>query len=128
MQNVKNESAKLILSVLALPDDDIVVVVHQSSAAKGGLTYAAKHEVFTSFIGKNKAMVPIVLAGWQLARSLRAMSRQTYIVGRTLLSDEFRQCGKRAARFRITRASRMVNIDIAHASRPTKNIIICDVL
>ena len=128
MQNVKNESAKLLLSVLALPDDDIVVVVHQSSAVKGGLTYAAKHEVFTSFIGNNKDMVQIVLAGWQLARSLRAMSRQTYIVGRNLLSDEFRQCGKRAARFRITRASRMVNIDIAHASRPTKNIIICDVL
>ena len=128
MQNEKNESAKLLLSVLALTDDDIVVVVHQNGTVKGSLTYAAKHEVFTSFVGKNKSVAPIVLAGWQLARGLRAMSRQTYIVGRTLLSDEFRQCGKRAARFRITRASRMVKLDIAHASRPTKNITICDVL
>jgi hypothetical protein len=77
-------------------------------------------------VGPESAVV--LLATWQLARELGMVPRQVYVAGRALIAELVWRGyeGRRAARFRLTAASRSIEIKLQRP-RPSNENMFCNI-
>lgn len=115
-------------------DGSANVAVFKDGAAKAYLLYIQQTNVpgfdgpayAAHGVGPESAY--ILLAAWQMARELGLISRHVYVVGRTFIVDRIWRGneGKREARFRLTAASRMVEI-LLPRPRPAGENMFCNI-
>lgn len=122
------------LSITKSSNGDVNAVVHKDGKSKAYLLYVRQADVpaidgpiFTAHdVGPESAA--ILLAAWQMARELGMISRQVYVVGRTFVVDRVWRGneGRRKARFRLTSASRGIEILLSRP-RPAGENMFCNI-
>jgi hypothetical protein len=122
------------LSIVKSHNGDVNVVVHKDGKAKAYLLYVRQADVpaiegpiFTAHdVGPESAV--ILLAAWQMVRELGMISRRVYVIGRTFIVDRVWRGneGHRDARFRLTSASRGIEI-LLPRPRPARENMFCNV-